>query len=263
MPHDLAAPVLRNDDLGHGNFLMELHAPAHAAEVEPGQFFMLAVPGSDILLRRPFSVCSADRASGAVRILYRVTGRGTALMSALGPGAALQALGPLGRGFTPPRPGALPVFVAGGIGSAPFPALASALRGLARPPWMFYGARTAGDLPLLEDFRAACERVVVTTEDGSLGARGLVTEPLDEMLAAAAAGGVQIYACGPNPMLAAVARIAAAHGAPCEASLEAPMACGFGVCLGCVVPCHAPDGGTRYERVCVEGPVLPAERVAW
>jgi dihydroorotate dehydrogenase electron transfer subunit len=155
------------------------------------------------------------------------------------------------------------VFVAGGIGSAPFPALAQALSGAVRKPWMFYGARTAGDLPLLDWFREHCERVEVTTEDGSLGRKGRVTEPLEELLGHAAPGSLHLYACGPNPMLAAVTRLVRAHRMPCDLSLEAPMACGFGVCLGCVVPCHTEDGGTRYERVCVEGPILPAERLAW
>ena len=268
MPQDLPAPVRRNLDLGHGNFLLELHAPAHAAEVSPGQFFMLGVAGTDILLRRPFSVCGArgtfaDAPEDAIQILYRVVGKGTALMASLRAGVTVQALGPLGHGFHAPDPEALPVFIAGGIGSAPFPALAKALRGHARTPWMLYGARTAEDLPLLDWFREHCERVEVTTEDGSAGRKGLVTAPLEEILAAASPGSLQLYACGPNPMLAAVAHLARAHEMPCDLSLEAPMACGFGVCLGCVVPCHAPEGGTRFERVCVEGPILRAERLAW
>lgn len=268
MPQDLPAPVRRNLDLGHGNFLLELHAPALAASVEPGQFFMLGVPGAEILLRRPFSVCGArdtfaDAPADALQILYRVVGKGTALMAALRTGTTVQALGPLGHAFHAPAPDALPVFVAGGIGSAPFPALAKALQGKVRAPWMVYGARTSGDLPLLDWFREHCARVEVTTEDGSAGHKGLVTAPLEEILAAAAPGSLQLYACGPNPMLAAVAKLARAHGMPCDLSLEAPMACGFGVCLGCVVPCHAPEGGTRFERVCVEGPILRAERLAW
>ena len=268
MPQDVPAPVLRNIDLGHGNFLLELASPAQASEVEAGQFFMLGVPGAEILLRRPFSVCGVrdtfpDAPAGALQFLYRIVGKGTSLMASLRAGAVVQTLGPLGHGFHPPAPDALPVFVAGGIGSAPFPALARALAGKVRAPWMLYGARTAGDLPLLDWFRQHCERVEVTTEDGSLGRKGRVTELLEELLERAAPGGLQLYACGPNPMLAAVLRLVRAHRMPCDLSLEAPMACGFGVCLGCVVPCHGEDGGTRYERVCVEGPILRAERLAW
>lgn len=268
MPHDIVGPVLRNLDLGHGNFLMEIEAPEMARATAAGQFFMVGVPGADLLLRRPFSVCGlggtfGDAHPDGIQLLYKVVGRATSLLASLGRGAPLQVLGPLGQAFSPPSRGALPVFVAGGIGSAPFPALAAALGARSRRPWMLYGARTWGDLPLLDWFRAHCETVEVTTEDGSLGRRGRVTEPLEPLLAAAPAGGLHLYACGPNPMLAAVGRMAIACDIPCEMSLEAPMACGFGVCLGCVVPVHGPAGERRYERVCVEGPIMRAERLAW
>ena len=264
MPRDVAATVIRNIDLGHGNLLLDLDAAPLAEATVPGQFFMIGVPGADVLLRRPFSVCGLpgtfpESGPRSVQILYKIVGRGTALLGALKPGTVLQVLGPLGKGFEPREDGALPVHVAGGIGIAPFPALAAASR---RPPALFYGARHRGDLPLLPWFRERCARVVVTTEDGSEGVRGLVTGPLREFLAAGP-GPVRVSACGPTPMLKAVAELAAEFEVPCDLSLEAPMACGFGVCLGCVVPVRAEDGGVRYERCCVEGPVMPASRLAW
>jgi dihydroorotate dehydrogenase electron transfer subunit len=185
----------------------------------------------------------------------RVQARGAALRA----GAIVQTLGPLGHGFHPPAPEALPIFVAGGIGSAPFPALAKSLQGKVRIPWMLYGARTAADLPLLDWFREHCERVEVTTEDGSAGEKGRVTAPLARLLATSAPGSLQIYACGPNPMLAAVTRLVRAHGMPADLSLEAPMACGFGVCLGCAAPLAA--GG--YALVCRDGPAFDAGMIAW
>lgn len=127
MVQDFTAPVLRNVDLGRGTFLLELEPPAGTGDVRPAQFFMIGVPGSDVLLRRPFSVCGLpgtfdDGRAGALQILYRVFGRGTKLLSSLGPGALLRVLGPLGRGFVAPqRADAKIVFVAGGIGSAPSP----------------------------------------------------------------------------------------------------------------------------------------------
>ncbi|HZN56150.1 MAG TPA: dihydroorotate dehydrogenase electron transfer subunit [Candidatus Polarisedimenticolaceae bacterium] len=273
MPHrmvqDFATPVLRNVDLGRGNWLLEFPAEGVAAAMRPAQFFMIGVPGSDVLLRRPFSVCGlpgtfADRPDGAVQILYRVYGRGTALLASLRAGATVQVLGPLGRGFTPPsRPDARIVLVAGGIGSAPFPAFLAELERSGRRATMIYGARTAGDLPLLDWFRERCDGVSVTTDDGTLGARGVVTDPLAEMLQDADGGRVHVYACGPSPMLAAVAKATLAKGVACDLSLEAPMACGFGVCLGCVVPTRREGGAIAYERVCVEGPVMRAERLAW
>ncbi len=267
MPKDVTVEVTRNVDLGHGNFLLEFAAPHIAAATEPGQFFMIGIPGSEILLRRPFCVCGlpgtfAESPPGAVQLLCKIVGRGTSLMASLKPGATLDVLGPLGRGFdTVVAAGVSPVLVAGGIGSAPFPALAAALsRGGARPR-MLYGAGTAEDLPLLDWFREHCEIVSVATEDGSLGFKGLVTELLEKELARAGAR-VRLYGCGPEPMLRAMARMTRERGVPCELSLEAQMACGFGVCLGCVVATRT-GGEVGYERVCVEGPVMDAEKLAW
>ena len=269
MPRDITTSVRRNVDLGHGNWLLEFEAPDLVTEAGPGRFFMIGAPHADTLLRRPFSACGLpgtfeDGADGSIQILYKVVGAGTAVLASLRSGAALTVLGPLGKGFTVfDDPSARPVFVAGGIGSAPFPALAAVLRGRGAAPLMLYGARTESDLPLLPWFRAACGEVRVTTDDGSAGRKGLVTAELDDLLAGDRVG-LRLYACGPEPMLRAVARRALAAAVPCQLSLEAHMACGFGVCLGCVVPTHTGrwgDGG--YERVCVEGPVMAAESLAW
>lgn len=269
MPLDFAAPVLRNVDLGHGNLLIEFEAPDEVLRLtRPGQFFMIGIPGTEVLLRRPFSVCGLpgtfdDGAENGLQVLYHVFGRATGLLAALKTGARLDVLGPLGRGFEPPPdPGASPILVAGGIGCAAFPLFVSELRRAGRPPAFLHGARTAADLPLAEWFRERCGSFRVATDDGSAGAKGFVTELLPEALAA---GGTpkHLYACGPTPMLRAVTAIARERSVPCHLALEAPMACGFGVCLGCVVPCRDGEGGVRYERCCVEGPVMPAEKLAW
>jgi len=270
MPQDVVTPVLRNVDLGHGNWLLEFDARGAATDMRPGQFFMIGVPGSDVLLRRPFSVCGLpgtfdDGAPGAVQVLYRVYGRGTALLASLGGGALLHVLGPLGRGFTPPADrNALPLFVAGGIGSAPFPAFAVELRSAGFAPAMIYGARTVTELPLLDWFETRCATVATATQDGSHGVAGLVTVPLEARLAAKDRDRLHLYACGPTPMLKAVGRLAERAGVVCDLALEAPMACGFGVCLGCVLPTHGETAQeVRYERVCIDGPVMRAERMAW
>jgi dihydroorotate dehydrogenase electron transfer subunit len=270
MVQDFVAPVLRNVDTGGGNWLLEFEAAAVAAVMRPGQFFMIGVPGSDVLLRRPFSVCGlpgtfADGRAGAVQVLYRVYGRGTKLLASLRTGASLHVLGPLGRGFQLPTGTDVKiVIVAGGIGCAPFPAFLAALEREGRHATMIYGARASGELPLLDWFRERCESVTVTTDDGSVGARGIVTHPLQAMLERSEGKRLHLYVCGPSPMLKAVARMALAAKVTCDLSLEAPMACGFGVCLGCVVPTHDhPEGPVAYERVCVEGPVMRAERMAW
>jgi dihydroorotate dehydrogenase electron transfer subunit len=272
MPHDIVTSVTRNVDLGNDNYLIEFEAPGMLDGMRPAQFFMIGIPGAEMLLRRPFSVCGLpgtfdDATPGTAQVLYKVIGKGTGLLATLGAGAPLTVLGPLGNGFGLPERGdtdTITVFVAGGIGSAPFPAQAALLaeRGNARP-LIFYGARSAGDLPLREWFAERCE-LVTTTDDGSLGHHGLVTEPLAERLAAGDRDRIVIQACGPEPMLKAVRKLALEHGVRCELSLEAHMACGFGVCLGCVVPTHGGgDDDTGYERICVDGPVMSAERLAW
>jgi dihydroorotate dehydrogenase electron transfer subunit len=269
MPSDVSSTILRNVDLGHGNHLIEFEAaPEVRSAMEPGQFFMIGVPGGEVLLRRPFSVCGLpgtfeDGTPGAVQVLYRVYGRGTTVLASLAPGAAIAVLGPLGRGFELPQdPSAPAVFVAGGIGSAPFPALAHALSKTGRRPVMLYGARSETELPLLDWFERSCSEVIVATDDGSRGRRGFVTVLLEDLLARPH-GRWHLYACGPNAMLKAVAKAALARGVRCDLSLEAPMACGFGVCLGCVLPCHDGKGGISYDRCCVEGPVMNAEKLAW
>jgi len=231
---------------------------------------MIGIPGSETLLRRPYSVCGLpgtfdDARPDAVQVLYRIVGRGTGLLASLKPGAPLAVLGPLGNGFESPEDRAVrPVIVAGGIGSAPFPALVRRLRKNHPPALMYYGARSRGDLPLAEWFGRHTERLELTTDDGSAGRRGLVTEPLTELLAAEDPGSLHLYVCGPDPMLRAVAGLARRYGVRCDLALEAHMACGFGVCLGCVVPTRR-DGSeeVHYARVCMEGPVMEARRMAW
>jgi len=268
MPQDLRVPVLRNVDLDHGSFLVEFDAPEMVAPMRPAQFFMIGIPGGETLLRRPYSVCGLpgtfeDGTPGAAQVLYRVVGRGTALLAALRSGAVLDVLGPLGNGFEiPATEGVVPVLVAGGIGAAPFPALVAALAAASPRPRMIYGARTSHDLPLADWFARRTE-LEVTTEDGSAGRRGRVTEPLEDLLASTHPRTIHVYVCGPDPMLRAVARLAARYAVRCDLALEAHMACGFGVCLGCVVPTHRAGSDFAYERVCVEGPVLEAGRLAW
>jgi len=267
MPQDLRVPVLRNVELDRANFLLEFSAPSMIASMRPAQFFMIGIPGGETLLRRPYSVCGLpgtfeDGADGAAQVLYKVVGRGTALLAALKGGTALDVLGPLGNGFVAPASREVrPVLVAGGIGAAPFPALLAAL-GPAGPPRMFYGARGAADLPLSAWFERRTE-LTLTTEDGSAGRRGRVSEPLEEFLSASDPRSLHVYACGPEPMLRAVARLASRFAVRTDLALEAHMACGFGVCLGCVVPTRRAGSEFGYDRVCVEGPVMPAETLAW
>ena len=269
MIHDIETTVAANHAVGNGNFVLEFRHEELAKLLRQGQFVMIGMPGTGILLRRPFSVCGlpgtfAGQTGDAIRILYKVMGQGTRVLSGIGPGAKLTVLGPLGNGFQLPEKGRIPVFVAGGIGSAPFPALAGAILKEGGPrPVMFYGARSAGDLPLKEWFREHCETVHFATEDGSAGDEGFVTGPLTRWLESTAPESIELYACGPEPMLRAIRDITVPRKIGCQLSLEAHMACGFGVCIGCVVPTHGENGVIEYTRICVDGPVLPAEKLAW
>jgi dihydroorotate dehydrogenase electron transfer subunit len=241
----------------------------------PGQFAMVrsAAWGQAPLLPRPMSLLTAgDRPS----ILVKVVGEGTRRLAHASSGEPFDLLLPLGLPFGPCPDGRRPVLVAGGVGVAPLLFLArdlAAKDGHGVRPLALYGARTAADLPLAADLEATAE-LRVATEDGGRGVRGRVTVLLEAALDDLAAAGqdVKIYTCGPEAMMAAVAAVAAVRGLPCEVSLETPMACGYGVCLGCPVP-RAPRAGVSvteggggppgYLYACTEGPCVDAAAIDW
>lgn len=257
--------VTRVDDEGGANRRLRLRVPDWPG-FDPGQFVMLSpgalsdVARSDPLLPRPMAVYR-EWGRGEVceiEILFKRHGRGTALLADLLPGQRLRVVGPLGRGFREPEAGERALLVAGGTGVASIRELAARCARRAGPqPRVLLGARSAVDLMGLADFDALEVSLAVTTEDGSLGRRGLVTEMLESEVAEG--GALRLYCCGPTPMMRRVAEIAEAAGRPCAVSLENPMACGFGVCLGCAAPLRA--GG--YALVCRAGPVFPASDVDW
>jgi dihydroorotate dehydrogenase electron transfer subunit len=265
---DVAARVIANRRLSDDYNVLALDAPDVAANAAPGQFVMLkAGRGNDPLLRRPFSVFEVLRDGGApagVSILSKRIGTSTRLLYDAQPGDVVSTLGPLGRPFTIVEPPAEAWMVAGGVGLAPFATLAEALRARRVASTLFYGARRAAELFYLDFFRNLGVELVLTTEDGSLGERGRVVAPLDRALAARpAASPVMIYACGPERMLAATARTAAAHARPCQVSVERIMGCGLGGCYSCVVPMRNGKGGAHHVRSCISGPVLPADQIVW
>lgn len=260
MAGPIKVPVVSQQALGGQVYHLVLAAPEVAAAAVPGQFLHLRVAeGHDPLLRRPLSICEADREEGTVALLYQVRGRGTAWLAGRRAGERLDVLGPLGRGFpAPPRDG--PCFlVGGGLGVAPLLFLATALHRGGIPVVFLAGAESAAGLYRLSTLTARGIAPAVATVDGSAGYRGPVTELLARYLRPRAAAA--LYACGPREMLREVARLGARAGTPTFVSLEEVMACGTGLCRGCAVPVRG--GRTRYERVCAEGPVFPAERVAW
>ncbi len=251
-------------------------APQFAAESVAGQFFMVEVggAGTDPLLRRPMSLYRLIRdAAGnptGFELLYKIVGRGTELLSKVCVGDTLGVLGPLGRGFKIEEDATEHLIVAGGTGVAPMVALADALVLSGIRPKVFYGARSCTELPCMQDFDTRNVDLVVFTEDGSLGTKGLVTEGLGEMLSASVETEVSehrvaVYACGPHEMLAAVARLAERANAPCQLSLESRMGCGLGACMACAVRGASLETGKEphYIRVCMQGPVIDSRRISW
>jgi len=243
---------------------LTLVAPRIAEHARPGQFVhVLAGQDRSFPLRRPFSIHRVERpggSGGSVEVVFDVVGAGTRALARLRPHDVVDALGPLGRAFDLPERPAGCLLVGGGYGTAPLFYLATELRARGCRVDVLIGAATAGRL--LD--AAAAERLghslTVTTDDGSAGRRGLVTDPLPELLAGT--GAERVYACGPMPMLAAVSRLSAAAGVPCQVAVEEQMACGTGICFSCVLPV-GPGTPTRMARSCLEGPVFDGTAIAW
>ena len=234
---------------------------------QAGQFAQIRVPGGAVFLPRPFSFLSAE--SDRCTFLSRAIGPGTRALAGLAEGTELDLLGPLGHGFdlTATAAGEV-ILVGGGVGVPPLVHAAAELAPLTGTALV--GAARADFLLCEQEFTGLGWQVHTATDDGSRGHHGLVTELLEHALTRAVERDVQpptVLACGPHPMLRRCAELAGAAGAPCQVALEEPMACGFGVCLGCAIRVHSghPDDppGPAYALVCRDGPVFPAVEVLW
>jgi dihydroorotate dehydrogenase electron transfer subunit len=264
MPANRVAPLVRRESLGGAYTLLTFRHPEAAREARPGQFVMIkAGLSAEPPLRRPFSILATDPAEETFTLFVKAIGPGSRALCALARGEEALCLGPLGRPFSLPPAGTEALMVAGGYGVAPFLFLGEELRRAGGRGVLFYGGRTGADLPLLERLGGTGLGVVPATEDGSLGARGRVTVPLEAHLDAAP-GPARLYACGPEPMMHAVARLAAGRGLEAEVSLDPWMGCGVGTCLGCVVRVQGPEEARwKYRCACTEGPVFDAARLVW
>jgi len=242
-----------------GYYRMGLTCSQSYAHAVPGQFVTLHLPGNlTPLLRRPFSIHRLIRNNGQItglEILYKVVGGFTEKLTRINPGDPIDLLGPIGNGFTVSDKCREIALVGGGIGVAPLVFLADALidAGVDQAGIMvFLGGRTANDILCADIFDAHRLDVQIATDDGSLGKKGLVTEPLERWLTSSRPD--MICACGPMPMLRSVAKIAQKYDIPCEISIETIMACGLGACLGCAI--HKNDISYKYQHVCIDGPVF-------
>lgn len=248
---------------GEGDiYKMTLKAPEIARRAVAGQFVEVrcVAPGSpavDPLLRRPISICEIQPEEGIITLIYRVVGRGTDLLSQMKPGQQVDLLGPMGHSFPDPAAGVgRLLLVGGGLGIPPMVGAAARAVAARRYVAALLGARSVAYLAGAPELTATGIPVTLVTEDGSAGSKGLVTEPLRAMIAAGQVG--EVWACGPEAMLAAIKELCVAAGVPCFVSLERFMACGFGACIGCTVPKAGEPG---YFKACQDGPVFPAEEV--
>lgn len=259
--------VLWNQPAGGSVYRIALSTGSHYAAANPGQFVTLRLPEeSEPLLRRPFSIHRVLHENSGVKgveILYKSIGGFTRKLSHAVPGDRVDVLGPLGKGFTVSSSIEGAALAAGGIGVAPMVFLAESLLQAGLSPSRLavcLGGRTAEDVLCREQFQALGLSPQTATEDGSLGEKGLVTGVLERELARNPAGQAdRVYACGPMPMLRAVAELAGRHGRACEVSIETLMACGVGACLGCAIKDRHHENG--YGHVCIDGPVFEASRL--
>jgi len=257
--------VLSNRKTGAYHSLT-LVAPEIAERAKPGQFIQVGVPeGRDFLLRRPFSIHQASRRggwAGTLEIVFDVVAGGTAWLAEAKVHDVLDVIGPIGRSFAyPPEPTPC-LLVGGGYGAAPLHFLAEELQARNHVVHMILGARGHERLFKPIEGKRLALSIVITTEDGSMGVGGRVTDVLASTLDRTSAR--VVYACGPNPMLRAVAGLCLANRIPCQVAVEEMMGCGLGVCWTCAVPVIAADGkGWWNLRACVEGPVFNAARIWW
>jgi dihydroorotate dehydrogenase electron transfer subunit len=270
--------IEENVALARDTYRLRFRCQVIAGRILPGQFLMLRLSGqNDPLIGRPLAlydtvVTTSDEPEG-IDVVYLVKGKFTHQLMTCGAGQKLDVWGPLGNGFIGAQAEHL-ILVAGGIGQTPFVAFANEALGGRRygqPPrivkrskqvTLCYGARTAELLAGVEDFARLGVDVRLATEDGSRGHAGLVTDVLREVLRDST-GTREIASCGPEPMLAAVSRMAAETGTQCQVSLETPMACGIGICFSCVAKVRNASGEWDYKRTCVDGPVFDAGEIEW
>ncbi len=298
-PLQLLAPILKIESVAPDHYLFTLHAPEIARSARAGQFIHV-LPGQkasfDPLLRRAFSIMAARMGEnaltnenenlgfGEIDFLFRVQGRGTTRIADKKVGDFLDIIGPLGRPFDTSvfhvkqeqsQQKLQPILVGGGVGVPPMVFLSQSLKAAGLEPLMLIGARGQNEVLGLHQFKEFGVETRIATEDGTLGERGRITQLLErELQEIELQEGKRavVYACGPLPMLRAVAALAARFDTPCQVSLEESMPCGIGICNGCVIEMKPPSGVwtaptaqdyERYQRICVKGPAIWADEVAW
>ncbi|MBP5364898.1 MAG: dihydroorotate dehydrogenase electron transfer subunit [Bacteroidales bacterium] len=251
---DFTVAGIENIDADY--ILLKLQHPDKLPEINAGQFAEVRIPDTaKTFLRRPISIEDVDYENNTISLLIKMIGNGTRLLGSLRRGDSVNLVYPLGNGFSIEKAGSRPLLIGGGVGIAPMMYLGRKLLENGAQPEFLFGARNAGGLLLLSEFEKL-GRVNVTTEDGSVGTRGFVTN--HKVLTDSISSYTSLLVCGPTPMMKAVAALAKAAGVSCEVSLENKMACGIGVCLCCVT-----DTTEGHKCVCSDGPVFDIKQLKW
>jgi dihydroorotate dehydrogenase electron transfer subunit len=248
---DVEGIILRNDAIAPGYYQAAIRLSQPLARPRPGQFVMIKVPSAEVFLRRPFSIYSYERR--VLSVVYKVVGKGTAELAATPPRTTIMVLGPLGNGFSLLE-GHHPVIVAGGIGIAGIYLLWKRLKGKAS---LFWGCTGGGEAGLLRDMISCNPHI--SSMDGSVGCKGNVVELLIERMGTLPRP-LQVLACGPEPMFISLHDRLSSERTPCQVLVEERMACGLGLCFGCVT--KTVDENEPYKRVCKEGPVFDLWRIS-
>lgn len=262
MLSQLSCSLLSREELLSDVFKLTLSSPHICKKAEPGNFVHVKV-NSDVspLLRRPFSIHHADRRTHRFEILLKVVGEGTAILAQKSPGDTLDLLGPIGNSFSLPPKGREAILVAGGMGIAPLWFLFTRLTGRLSPEnlTVLLGAKSKEELLYADRLKDTQAKLIIATDDGSSGRKGLITEVFLREIKRRRRDRkrLTVYSCGPHKMLKRMSQIAKGLDFSCQISLETHMACGVGVCWGCVVK----KSDETYKRVCVEGPVFDAREV--
>jgi dihydroorotate dehydrogenase electron transfer subunit len=270
-----SSKILWNREASPHYYKIAFPYPEDYPPIKSGQFFMVRVAeGSDPLLRRALAVYRVGGANvfpeigksgpSAVEFLYRAAGRGTGFLAKKREGDSIDWVGPLGNGYTLPREGATHYLVAGGTGLSSLYILAKELVKIfpVASVHLMVGGRSEKDILCLPDFEPLGIRISVTTEDGTKGTQGRITDILESALRSAPSDGAHVYTAGPIPMMAKVASIAKERKIACQVSLEGPMGCGFGICLGCSVEV-VENGERKYRLLCKHGPIFNSKEVYW
>lgn len=254
--------VVENKKLNDAYYLMTINCPDFVDKARVGQFLMIKAQQksyiSDPLLRRPFGICDVDRKDNTFKILYTIIGKGTQLLATIDVNSEVHFSEPLGNVFKLVD-GQNVALVAGGVGVAPLLWLSKMLAARNNTVTLYFGGRTEKDIVIVDEFKDSVSQINITTDDGSMGIKGLVTKPYQKEIK----NFDKVYACGPRRMLQSVSEMATISNVSIDVSLDERMACGIGACLGCIVNVIEDDGTEVQKRCCVEGPIFNGNSIVW